>query len=104
MRGLVFLGMTLAVISSCQCFVPVEDEPDAGSDAGVTDAGRPDAGSGDAGGSDAGPMDAGPTDAGCTRATECTSGQASTSRWCETSPPDAGFSCIENTCLWECPL
>jgi hypothetical protein len=112
MRTLVLVG-ALAALSGCQCFVPVDDEPDGGSDAGTPrpDAGRDaglDAGS-DAGfdaGSDAGSeVDAGrPLDAGCARASQCTSGPQPTTNWCNGSQPDAGYSCIANTCLWECPV
>ena len=95
--------LTLSVVSGCQCFTAV-DEPDGGEavDGGV-DAGRADAGRTDAGSVDAGTVDAGP-DAGCARATQCTSGPQPTTQWCNTSRPDAGYSCIERTCLWECPI
>lgn len=86
-----WLGTTLALLSGCQCLVPVA-EPDAGPDV-VLDAGR------DAG-TDAGLR----SDGGCTRATECTAGTQPTNSWCATSPPDAGFSCVQSACLWECPL
>lgn len=101
MRALALLGMTLAAASGCQCFVPV-DEPDGGlpEDAG-TDAGR-DAGLPDAGGADAGEPDAGQGDGGCLRATQCTGGPQPTANQCFGS--DAGFSCVQNTCLWECPI
>ena len=105
MRTLTWIG-ALAVLSGCQCFLPV-DEPDGGVDAGH-DAGvaRLDAGV-DAGadaGSDAGFADAGQPDSGCARATQCTAGPQPTSTWCSGARPDAGYSCIERTCLWECPL
>lgn len=90
LHRLIWLSLTVAVLPGCQCLVPV-DEPDAGHDAG-RDAGL-----------DAG-TDAGLSDAGCTRAAQCTSGPQPTSNWCGTSPPGAGFSCVESTCLWECPL
>jgi hypothetical protein len=85
------------VVSGCQCFVPV-DEPDSGLPSGQ-DAG-PDAGR-DAGVMDAG-VDPGPvSDGGCTTPTQCT-GTQPTTRWCNTFV-DAGFSCVEQACVWECP-
>ena len=81
------------------------DEPDGGvtMDGGI-DAGRADAGRSDAGSVDAGPTDAGTSDGGCSRASQCTAGPQPTTHWCDTAPPDAGYSCIASTCLWECPL
>jgi hypothetical protein len=95
--------LTLIMFSGCQCLVPVTE--DGGIDAAVnpsTDAGS-DAGLD--GGTDAG-MDAGipPSDAGCALANECTAGPQLTSNWCNTTQPDAGFSCVQNKCVWECPL
>lgn len=87
MNRLLRWSTTLTVIAGCQCLVPV-DEPDGSIaiDAGLT-------------------ADAGlPSDGGCVRPTQCLTGPQPTSPWCATSPPDAGFSCVQSTCLWECPL
>lgn len=115
------------VAGGCQCLVPVDDRADGGGDAGVTcdggtdcrDAGTTDAGTVDAGPSDAGPVDAGTVDAGpsdagpgdagsrdggCERAAQCTAGAQPTINWCVVLPPGAAFSCVANTCLWECPI
>lgn len=73
--------------SRCQLESQVCPGVDAGTDAG-TDAG----------------VDAGRPDAGCSRAAQCTGGPQPTTTWCGTSSGDAGFSCIANTCLWECPI
>ncbi|MDP1826054.1 MAG: hypothetical protein Q8L48_22505 [Archangium sp.] len=76
--------------SACQLESQICPTPDGGTDAGVdagTDAGQP----------------AG--DGGCMRAAQCTGVPQPTSTWCSSgSSRDAGFSCIANTCLWECPL
>jgi hypothetical protein len=89
-KRLLWLGAALAaLLPGCQCLTPV-DEPDAGGRDAGTDAGA-----------DAG-VDAGQsTDAGCDHAAQCTAGPQATSAWCSS---DAGFSCVEATCLWECPL
>lgn len=85
------IGLSVALaVAGCQCFVPV-DELDAGPDTGI-DAGV-----------DAG-IDAGSStdDGGCERASQCLLGPMP-SGWCGASPPDAGYSCVANACLWECP-
>jgi hypothetical protein len=102
MRTLPALALAAAVFTSCQCFTPV-DEPDGGTE----DAGTPDAGvSRDAGAEDAGTdagVDAGQPDSGCLQADQCTAGPQPNTQWCQTSP-DAGYSCIQSTCVWECPF
>ena len=74
--------------SACQLDSQVCPALDAGLDGGVdagTDAGTPS------------------SDGGCARATQCTAGPQPTTNWCGASPPDAGFSCVANACVWECP-
>lgn len=86
-------GAAMARVATCRfgyCgfYESVCPRPDAGTDGGQGDGGRP---------ADGGALDAGP----CTAAAQCT-GSAPTSSWCAGS--DAGFSCIERKCVWECPL
>lgn len=120
------LCTVVAALSGCQCFVPV-DEPDASLDAGASCSRAADCPGSEPAcepsvcgqcracrasrcelvsqfcpSADAG-TDAG-TDAGCTSAAQCTGSPGPGTQWCDTSPPDAGFSCVESTCLWECPL
>jgi len=91
------LCTVVAALSGCQCFVPV-DEPDGGqADGGPPDSGRPD------GGSDAGRDAGASSDGGCERAPDCLDPAPATSNWCFTSPGDAGFSCVANECVYECP-
>lgn len=87
----------LLTLAGCQCFVPV-DEPDGGAPDAGTDAGLPDAGV------DAGTDAGSPGDGGCALASQCTGGPQPTSSWCNTTQPDAGFSCVQSKCVWECPL
>jgi hypothetical protein len=78
--------VAVLVASGCNCFAPVEEvRPDSGVDAGFD------------GGIDGG------VDGGCARAIQCRQGPQPTSGWCGPSP-DAGFSCVERACVWECPL
>jgi hypothetical protein len=104
---LVWLCALLAA-SGCQCFSPVDE--DAGVDASVNppfDSGvvtHVDAGA-DAGTFDAGTFDAGlPGDGGCVALSDCFSRPIPTEAGCTTPPPDGGWSCIQNKCVWECPL
>ena len=85
-------------LGGCQCLEPVaEVSPDAGRDGGV-DAGRADAGPIDAG-TDAGPAQDGGGPA-CTTVADCVGGLPSQSL-CSFSA-DAGFSCIQERCVFEC--
>ena len=77
----------LTALSGCQCFVPVEEHPDAG----LTDAGP----------SDAGTRDPGPE---CTRPADCAGSPAAVG-WCTTflsGSADGGFSCVEGKCVVQC--
>jgi hypothetical protein len=105
--GWLVLSAVLA-LGGCQCLEPVEEGKDAGGpDAGGLDAGTSssDAGPPDAGiaAADAGPMDAG-HDAGvapqCTSAAQCL-GALPVQSLCNFGG-DAGFSCIQQRCVFEC--
>ena len=95
------LGLAVAWLlvgaAGCQCLEPVSDVPDAGR--------RPDGGGGGAGGGAGGGSGGGggSADGGCSRAAQCGAGPRPTVGWCG-SGPDAGYSCIEDACVWECPM
>lgn len=84
------LIITSSVIAACQCFVPVDERPDAG---------RVDAGSVDAGliNRDAGFVPDGGFE--CLTAADCT-GTPWARRWC--FGIDAGFTCVVNRCVSQC--
>lgn len=106
----------------CQCLVPVDDRRDAGgkSDGGGCSAASqcPQGGTCTGGAPFAQVAvctngvcgfveavcptpDAGPGgDGGCSAPAQC-SGTQPTTNWC--AQTDAGFSCVERKCLWECP-
>ncbi len=90
------LGFVALLMCSvgCQCLFPVADGRDGGE---MTDGGRCQPSS------ECPPLDAGPVaDAGaCTAPAQCF-GTQPTTNWCYQT--DAGFSCVERKCLWECPL
>lgn len=88
-----WLSLIIAVVPACQCFVPVvEEEPDAGTDAGqVVDAGRD-------GGSDASVASDGGEE--CLTASDCVAAPWA-SQWCRFGTPP-GLSCVAQRCVSEC--
>ena len=89
--------LLIALLSSCTCFNPVDERPDAGNGGGAGGGGTGGAAGGSAGGAGGG---AARNDGGCDAVRDC-SGTRDNVRFCGPAG-GAGWSCIGHECLWEC--
>ena len=87
----------LSLVAACHCLQPVEELREDGGAGGGSGGGSA---GGAAGGSAGGAAGGAPGDGGCTAASQCP-GPGPAMHHCGFAM-DAGFSCVDQTCLFEC--